>query len=1079
MKKILFPIVFLLFIGQVLIAQKQENRFLEITNPKLIDINKQKARCSFFSYSNSADALKADNNQKGSNYLLLNGTWKFHYAENFHERPMDKFYEMDFNASAWSDIKVPGNWEVQGFGYPIYVNTTYEFTSPGHAPYWDKPNPPLVPEEFNPTGTYRKEFDIPQSWLDKEIILCFDGVKGAAYFYLNGEFLGLSKDSKLPARFNISNQAKAGKNVIAVQIHRWSDATYLECQDFWRISGFERDVYVYARPKVHIADFFAKPSLDSEYKNGVFSLDVKIGNSSKSSDDYIVDYKIIEKNGKTIAQDGKNLKISEDTNTIRFEKNIPNVKKWSAEEPNLYDLVIELKDKDGRVTEATSIQIGFRTAEVKNKQFLINGKPILVKGVNIHEHDEFTGHYVTEELMRKDFELFKKYNVNTARTSHYPQPELFYKLADEYGIYVIDEANIEAHGMGYDLRVGGTLGNNILFYEAHMNRTIGMVERDKNHACVVTWSLGNESGNGVNTYATYQWIKSRDNTRPVQYERALLEWNTDIYCPMYSSPYSIEQYAKNPTSNRPLILCEYAHAMGNSLGNFIDYWDIIRANPLLQGGCVWDWVDQGLAQTDKDGVKFWAFGGDFGPKGTPSSGNFCCNGVILPDRSIKPHTIEMGKVYQNIWFKNFDYKKETVDIFNENFFVDVSDYDFSYEVKSNGKVLKTGKIAVQIQPCETKTVKIAGISKLFKSNQQTNIQFYAKQKTAKLGIPAGWVVAKDQFVVNEYPALKAITAKSAVNISKNGTALNVIGKDFNIEIDSKTGIISSYKQKGTEYICEGFGPRPFFWRAPLDNDYGTNIFKHLTDWKEASYNVPRATDFSHQLIDGKTAEINFTYRYEKQNATWSVKYLISDNGRIKIENRFNATDNKLPLIFRVGMRMQLPAHIVNAEYYGRGPIENYSDRKTAMFVDRYKSQISDMVTKYVFTQENGHHVDTRWLALTRKSGSGLLFASDDVFEFNVSNYLLEDIDNGSDPNRDTPRLTAPVKKHINAYKQSDKVDLFIDYRMQGVGGNDSWGQLPLEKYLIVPKNTDISYSFTIIPINGVKDIDKQFYSERK
>lgn len=1074
MKNALFSIILLLFLGQALLAQKQENRYAEITNPKLVHINKMDPRSSFFSYTNSADALKADNNSKGGNFLLLNGTWKFHHTENFNDRPMDKFYDMDFNTSAWKDIQVPGNWEVQGFGYPIYVNATYEFTSQGHAPFWDRPNPPLVPEEFNPTGTYRKEFEIPQDWLGKEIILSFDGVKGASYFYFNGEFLGMSKDSKLPARFNISDRAEAGKNVLAVQTHRWSDATYLECQDFWRLSGFERDVYVYARPKVHIADFFALPSLDQNYENGIFSLNVDLENKA-DDDGYSIAYKILDKTGKSMAEESKTLRLVNAKESVSFaERTIAGVKKWSAEEPNLYTLSIELKDAAGKIVEAAAIQIGFRTAEVKNKQFLINGQPVLVKGVNIHEHNEFTGHYVTEELMRKDFELFKKYNVNTARTSHYPQPELFYKLADEYGIYVINEANIEAHGMGYNLRTGGTLANNPLFLEDHLNRTRGMVERDKNHACVVTWSLGNESGNGYNMYETYRWIKSRDTSRPVQYERAVLEWNTDIFCPMYDDPDEIEKYAKNPASDRPLILCEYAHAMGNSLGNFTEYWDIIRANDLLQGGCIWDWVDQGLAQKDKDGNKFWAFGGDFGPKGTPSAGDFCCNGVILPDRSIKPHTVEMGKVYQNVWFRNFDYKKESVEIFNENFFVDLRQYDISYDVKSNGKVLKTGIIAIAVQPQETKTVKLPGIAKLFKANQQTTIQFYVKQKSAKLGLPTGWVVAKDQFIVYDYPALKAIAAKAAVNIAENDSKWLVSGKNFMVEIDKETGIITSYKQKGVEYISNEFGPRPFFWRAPLDNDYGAGMGKRLNDWKEASNNVPHPSGFSQRLIDGKTAEISFTYSYEKLNATWYVKYLISENGRIEVENAFNATKNELPLIFRVGMRMQLPDNFVNAEYYGRGPIENYSDRKTAMFVDRYKSPVAELGAKYVFAQETGHHVDTRWLALTQKSGEGLLFASDDVFEFNATNYLLEDIDNGADWHNDAPRLTAPEKKHYNAYQASDKVDLFIDYRMQGVGGNNSWGKWPMEPYRIVPKNTDISYSFTIIPINSSKDIDKQF-----
>lgn len=1054
-----------------LTAQNQENRYAEITNPKLININKEPARASFFSFTNVADAQNAPYTSKGSEFLLLNGTWKFNYVENFNDRPQDGFYEMDFNDAGWSDIKVPGNWEVQGFGYPIYVNTTYEFTSPGFPPFWDKPVPPLVPRDFNPTGTYRKEFDIPQSWQGKDIIISFDGIKGASYFYLNGEFLGMSKDSKLPARFNITDKARTGKNVIAVQTHRWSEATYLECQDFWRLSGIERDVYVYARPKLHIADFFALSPLNESYTDGKFSLDVELANSQKNTENATVVYTLKDAQGKAVSTESQSVNVT-DKGTVHFSKTIPNVKKWSAEEPNLYSLAIELKDRSGKVVEATVAKIGFRTAEIKNKQFMINGKAVLVKGVNLHEHNEFTGHYVTEDLMRKDFELFRTYNVNTVRTCHYPQSELFYKLADEYGIYVIDEANIESHGMGYNLRKGGTLANEPLFLESHLNRTKGMVERDKNHACIVTWSLGNESGNGYNFYETYLWIKSRDTSRPVQYERAVYEWNTDIICPMYSTPADIENYARDPASDRPLIQCEYAHAMGNSLGNFTEYWNLIRKYPLLQGGCIWDWVDQGLADKDAQGVKFWAFGGDYGPKGTPSAGDFCCNGIVLPDRSTKDQAEEMRKVYQNVWFKNFDANTGKVEVYNENFFIDLSQYAFEYEIKSNGQSLGTGKLNVNAKPQETVTVTIPNMAKYVKNGRQTTINFYMKQKESTRLIPAGWVVASDQFIVNNYPALKTGNTKSAT-LTQNNQTITVKGNGFEATFDKTSGIMTSYKYKGTEYISDRFGFRPFFWRAPLDNDYGARMPLRLKAWENASYQQAKAENL--KVTDGKETVISYNYSYPEANASWSVSYTIFDDGRIKVMNHFDATKNEeLPLIFRVGMRMQMPGNFVNAEYYGRGPIGNYIDRKTAAFVDRYKSPIIDMVDKYVFTQENAHHTDASWLAVTDKSGKGVLFAADDTFEFNVSNYLLETLSNGDDWHNNAPRGMAPEKKHINAYKPSDKVDVFIDYRMQGVGGNNSWGQLPEEPYRIVPKNTDIRYGFTIIPIDRASEIDSCF-----
>lgn len=1061
-KNLLISLLILLAIG-VVQAQDQENRFAEITNPKLIHINKEPARASFFSFSNAESAEKASNSSKGSDYLMLNGTWKFNYVDNFEDRPKAGFYESGFDDASWSDIKVPGNWERQGFGVPIYVNATYEFTSPGFPPYWDRPNPPLVPREFNPTGTYRKEFEVPASWQDKEIILSFDGVKGASYFYLNGEFLGMSKDSKLPARFNITGKAKSGKNILAVQTHRWSDASYLECQDFWRISGIERDVYVYARPKLHIEDFFATAGLDESYKDGRFGLDVSV----KGEGNYSVAYTLKDASDNVVASETKDGAAER---PVRFDKEVPGVKTWSAEDPNLYTLTIELKN-NAIVSEATSIKVGFRTAEVKGKQFLINGKPVLVKGVNIHEHDEHTGHYVSEELMRKDFELFRKYNVNTARTSHYPQPELFYKLADEYGIYVIDEANIESHGMGYDLRKGGTLANNLLFYEDHMNRTIGMVERDKNHPSIVTWSLGNEAGNGYNFYQTYLWIKSRDTTRPVQYEQAKNEWNTDIICPMYRTPEVMEEYARNPNSDRPFIQCEYAHAMGNSLGNFTEYWDLIRKYPILQGGCIWDWVDQGMAETDANGVKYWNFGGDYGPKGTPSAGDFCINGVVYPDRTVKPHTEEMRKVYQNIWFKNFDASNGSVDVYNENFFIDLGQYTFEYEVKSSGKTLRKGAFNVSADPQETRNVQIPGIAQYFRSGKQTVINFHVRQKADTRLIPAGWIVARDQFIENDYSALKTGNQKPAKVVEENRT-INVSGSGFEAVFDRESGIMTSYKFKGTEYVSDSFGLRPFFWRAPLDNDYGARMPKTLKAWHDASYQDLKAADL--KVESGAETVISCKYVFEEANAVWNVKYTIGSDGRVKVENHFDATNNELPLLFRVGMRMQMPKEFVDAEYYGRGPWESYSDRKTSAFVDRYRFPIKEMVEKYVFAQENGHRVDASWLAVVNKSGKGLLVATDTPFEFNVSNYLLETISNGDDWHNDAAAKTAPEKKHRKDYVASDKVDLFIDYRMQGVGGNNSWGQWPEPPYRIVPNETDIHYSFTLIPISGKGEIDKHF-----
>ncbi|MDD3308480.1 MAG: glycoside hydrolase family 2 TIM barrel-domain containing protein [Dysgonamonadaceae bacterium] len=1070
MKRLIF-ITLMLTLGVMIIqAQDQGNRYAEITNPKLIDINKEAARASFYTFSNVDDAVNASSGSKGSEFLLLNGIWKFNYSENFNDRPQNGFYEENFNASSWSDIKVPGNWEIQGFGTPIYVNTTYEFTSPGHPPYWDKPNPPLVPHDFNPVGTYRKEFDIPSSWIGKDIIVSSDGTKGAAYFYLNGEFLGMSKDSKLPARFNITKLAKPGKNVLSIQIHRFSEASYLECQDMWRLSGLERDVYVYARPKTHITDYFVQTPLDKNYKNGLFSLDVSISNSDNKNENITVSYELRDASDAVVSKESKTQSNSNEASVL-FSKEIENVKQWSAEEPNLYTLIITLSDSSGKIIETTSQKIGFRTSEIKDRQFLINGKPVLVKGVNIHEHDQYTGHYVTEDLMRKDFELFRKYNVNTVRTSHYPQQELFYKLADEYGIYIIDEANIESHGMGYSLSKGGTLANNPLFLESHMNRTKNMVERDKNHVCIVIWSLGNESGNGYNFYETYNLVKSIDPTRPVQYEQSKLEWNTDIYCPMYRTPAQVEEYAKSSYADRPLIQCEYAHAMGNSLGNFTEYWDLTRKYDILQGGCIWDWVDQGIVQTDKNGNKFWAFGGDFGPTGTPSDGDFCINGVIFPDRTTKPHTEEMRKVYQNIWFKNFDSSTGSVDVFNENYFIDLSQYEVIYTIKSHGKELASGKLTVNVQPQATEQVIIPNFARYANNYKPLTVEFEVIQKETTRLIPTGWIVACDQFVVNEIFDLKLKAGKSA-SVKENGNSVTVSGKGFSAVFDKLSGLMTSYKVGKTEYVSNGYGFRPFFWRAPIDNDYGARLPEKLSSWEEASYQDLKAENF--KVTTGDKTTISYEYTYPQAKATASIVYTIYNDGTIRVDNSFDASKAETDMIPRIGMRMQLPKNVVNAEYYGRGPWDNYIDRKASTFIDRFKSPISEMVTKFVLTQENAHHVDVNWLALSERSGKGLLFVMDEALEFNASNYLLETLSNGPRLFNNSAVGTAPYKKHINDYVQSEKVDLFIDYRMQGVGGNNSWGALPLEQYIIRPTSTPISYGFTIIPIKNSKEIDNYF-----
>lgn len=1060
-----FFFILSLFISSGGVFAQNPDRYAEITNPGIVSLNKEPARASFISYKDEDSAL-AGNPTSGADYLLLNGKWKFNYVEQFNDRPID-FMDPSYDVSRWKDIQVPGNWEMQGFGDPIYTNIPYEFVSAGYSKYLQHPMPPYVPKEWNPTGTYRRDFDLPD-WDGKEIFLSADGVRGAAYFYLNGEFVGMSKAAKAPARFNITKQAKPGKNTLAVQIHRFSDANYLECQDFWRLTGFERDVYVYAQPKVRLADFFARTPLDDTFKNGMLDLDITLNNASGANQTYTVIYKVLDKQKKTVAEGELKQPLAEGATTVNFKAVLPNVAAWTAETPNLYTLQITLKDEKGNVSESVATRVGFRTVEIKNKQLLVNGQPILMKGVNVHEHNAYTGHYVPEELMQKDFELFKKYNVNTVRTCHYPQPERFYQLCDEYGLYVIDEANIESHGMGYDIRKGYTLANNPDWAYAHMERTQSMVERDKNHPSVIVWSLGNEAGNGVCFYDTYRWIRKTDPSRPIQYERAEMEWNSDIFCPMYATIDSIIKYATNQSSDRPLILCEYAHAMGNSLGNFQDYWDVIEKYDLLQGGCIWDWVDQGLIAKNADGESYWAYGGDFGVEGTPTDGNFCINGLVYPDRKVKPHTIEMGKVYQNIKFTDFDPARGTVNIKNGFFFTDLKKYDISYTIKADGKVIKSGDISFSLAPQQTKQVKIDGLPSTQPASVDYQILFEAKVKDAEPFLPVGSVIAYEQMPINTFVKEKAELPQGTVTVKDETESVTLSGKDFKIVFDKRTGFMTSYRYKGTEYIQDGFGLRPAFWRAPLDNDYGWDTPKRLRAWKDATYQHLVPKKFTVQ----KTASgvtVSCSYPYQRVNSEWHISYNIFADGVVDIDNVFTVDSKDVPLIPRVGLRMQMPVNFSEVTYYGRGPWENYQDRKTSCLVGEYACHVSDMFEPYIRPQENNHRTDIVWFTLADKKGKGLLFVADDKLEMNVSNYTLESLDSGEFRDEVPQRPSVPAQRHACDAKPQQLVDLFIDYKMMGVGGDNSWGALPHNEYLIKMNPGKVSYGFTLVPYDAKAD----------
>ncbi len=1069
MKK-LTTFISLWMLAQISMAQGQNERYHQITDPDLTSIRREPPRATFTSYTTEKDALT--NDRKSGTYRLdLNGTWKFNYVEHFSERPLD-FMNPSTDVSRWADIRVPGNWEVQGFGTPIYVNTTYEFCSPGYPPFWDKPNPPYIPEEWNPTGTYRREFNFPEDWDGREIFLSADGTRGAAFYYLNGEFIGMSKDAKTPARFNITDIVRSGKNTLAIQIHRFSDANYMECQDMWRISGIERDVYLYAQPKVRISDFKVSSQLDEAYKDGMFRLRVHLENTKDPGNSYQVAYKLLDSKQQEVSVSEVSLQVPDQLVYDEFQTRIPDPAKWTAETPDLYTLLITLKDAGGKVIEATSCKVGFRTVEMKNHQLMVNGQPILIKGINYHEHNEYTGHYVTEELMLKDFELWKQYNINTVRTSHYPQPERFYELCDQYGIYVIDEANIETHGMTYVLDLGHTLGNNPKFLNAHVDRTLNMYERDKNHPSVIIWSLGNESGNGYNFYQTYLLLKGLDE-RPVQYERALKEWNTDIYAEMYMPISRIVKYAEDPTATRPLIQCEYAHAMGNSLGNFQDYWDAIEKYPLLQGGCIWDWADQGLAEFTPDGRKYWTYGGDYGAVGTPSDGNFCANGMVYADRTLKPQMVEMAKVYQNIKFRNYDREKNTIDVRNDFFFTNLDKYDFHYIVREHGRQIARSTFTVSAQPGETVSVPLQDIRENENRTGDVQIEFYATIRTPEPFLPKGFVIAREQHLV--YPYIKdPAPAKATARLQETETQAIFSGRKFKAVFDKSTGQLVSYVYNGTELLHNGQGPKPFFWRAPNDNDYGADLPVRLAAWKEASYDNFKVHRFavynSYQEKDCTAAQC--TYHFPGVDAEWKITWLIYEDGTMRVENQFDVFDKKAPMIPRIGLRMQGTDRFRDLIYYGRGPEENYQDRKTSQFIGEYRSPIKDLFEAYIRPQENNHRTDIHWFALAQRSG-GLLVVADDQIEMNVSNYTLESVDSGESIYNNAPRTEQTDHRHRTDPQPEKLVDIFIDYRMMGLGGDDSWGSVANEPYLLRPENLEtITYGFTLIPYTGREEYRK-------
>ena len=970
--------------------------------------------------------------------MSLNGKWDFWWSES-DASYKEEFVALGYNSSSWDKIDVPANWELNGYGTAIYTNHGYEFKP-------SNPQPPILPEK-NAVGVYRKVIDIPANWDGREVYLNIGGAKSGCYVYVNGILVGYNEDSKNTAEYNLTPYLHKGENLVALKIYRWSTGSYLECQDFWRLSGIERDVYVFAQPKVHLFDYRITPIVehlaeDGLIGSGYFELDAVVKNNSKSN--ATVELSLggalsgVEKRSVSIAAGEESLQSFK----IPFEGwNL-----WSAETPVLYDGSIALS-QGGNVSEKVVFKFAPRKVEIIGNQLLVNGKAIKIKGVNIHEHNQYTGHVISREQIESDIKLMKAHNFNAIRCSHYPQPAYFYELCDEYGIYVCDEANIESHGMYYNLRKGGTLGNDLRFYNGHMARVKNMYWRNKNYTSIIYWSMGNEAGNGYNFYQTFLYLKDLDKVRPVQHERAILEWNTEIYCPQYPSAFKLAEWAAQET-DRPYILSEYAHAMGNSTGNFKDLWDVIYAADNLQGGFIWDWVDQGILQKTKDGKEFWAYGGDFGVN-APSDGNFLCNGVIGPDRVPHPAMNEIKHIYQNLWIEpdgNGAYRA-----INRNYFTGVDHYNYEivsvpekYSKGAKSKVILQGKVSVDIPADDTITIKLPE----FKMQQGYDyyVNFSGEQS---------W---------NQYP-LGDNAVPQVASVSKKAKV--------EFEVDAESGLIGKYAVNGVDYLSGDFGIRPNYWRAPNDNDYGNGAPARWQAWKVyGKENKP--AEVTDKMVDGNRV-VKVVYNLEDLGCSNVVTYTLEPSGALTVEAQMSeASLKEAP---RYGLRWRMPQEFSNVRFYGRGPWENYCDRKDGAMFDIYSCNVADMYVPYVRPQENGHRVDVRWLEIKNAKGKGLvIFAMENPFEFNALHNSIEDFDceesdapyqwNNfveNDPH-DVGRARNVMKKqtHVSDISPRNFTEICIDSRMTGVGGDNSWGAETYEKYKVLTSQPQ-RLCFKIIP----------------
>ena len=956
MKKIIYSIVFLSFV-QSSFAQKPEWQ-----DPMVNSVNRQAAKATSISFESKEAALKGKI-QESNRYLSLNGNWKFNWSPVPELAPSD-FFKTDFDASSWKEIPVPANWEMQGYGIPIYTNITYPFVPVA---------PPMPPAADNPTGCYITTFETPKAWSDMQITLQFGGVSSAYYVYLNGEEIGYAEDSRLPSDFDVTPHLVKGKNVLAVKVIRWSDGSYLEDQDHWRMSGIHRDVFLTASPKVQLYDFFVKTDLDDRYEDAELLIrpDLKaFGNADYKG--YTLEASLLDANGKAVLDKPMTLKAETELDesyhpvgTVRFalmSTKVKNPLKWTAETPNLYTLLFTLKNKDGKVVEYRSTKIGFREIEISDGELLINGESVLLYGVNRHDHNRYTGKVVSEANMMRDAELMKQFNINAVRTSHYPNDPRWLNICDQYGLYVIDETNIETHG------IGSLLSNDPTWQLAHVERVARMAYRDKNHPSIIFWSLGNESGYGPNHSAMSGWLKTYDDTRYIHYEGAQFREGYPDGTPAVGDPYFVDMRSRMYTplnevldmaaqkDPRPIIYCEYAHSMGNSTGNLYKYWDAIKANKKMIGGFIWDWMDQGLVKKTEAGEEYFAYGGDFGDTAI-NDGNFCLNGIINADQTPKPATYEVKKVYQPVVITGKDVLAGKLLIKNWNHFTNVNQYDVDWKLEENGQQIQNGTLpAPNIAAGDTMSIAVPFSKPTLKAGAEyfLTINFKLKQdeKWAKKGHVVAWEQFKIPFVVPAQPAAD-FKSYGSISLSEKDSDATITGDNFEIAFDKTSGLLTSYKVKGEQMILSPL--KPNFWRPLTDNDIkGARVQEHQAVWKTAMENA-EVKDFTVTKISDNRALVSTSLWLPNINGSYDLSYEVYGNGEIKVTAAMQPADG-LPEIPRFGMQMSVPATLDKWSWYGQGPHENYNDRQLSAAVGSYEASVSKDFFHYVYPQESNNRI---------------------------------------------------------------------------------------------------------------------------